>query len=40
LNEFRIYPAKHNVTLKDKIKEAIPNIIEEMKVQEKMFLDK
>ncbi|MCD5383094.1 excinuclease ABC subunit UvrB, partial [Candidatus Gracilibacteria bacterium] len=37
---FRIYPAKHNVTLKEKIKEAIPNIIEEMKTQEKFFLDR
>ena len=40
LDEFKIYPAKHNVTLKEKIKEAIPWIIEEMKAQEKFFIDR
>lgn len=40
LDEFTIYPAKHNVTLKEKIKEAIPWIVEEMKEQEKYFLER
>ena len=40
LDRYKIYPAKHNVTLKEKINEAIPWILEEMKAQEKYFLER
>ena len=39
MNEIKIYPAKHNVTLKEKIKEVIPKIIEEMNAQHKHFME-
>lgn len=39
LNEIKIFPAAHNVTTKEKIDGAISKIVEEVKLQEKHFLD-
>jgi excinuclease ABC subunit B len=39
LNEIKIFPAAHNVTTKEKIDGAISKIVEEVKIQEKHFLD-
>jgi len=39
LNEIKIFPAAHNVTTKEKIDGAISKIIDEVKIQEKHFLD-
>ncbi len=39
LNEIKIFPAAHNVTTKEKIDGAIARIIDEVKIQEKVFLD-
>ena len=39
MDKIKIYPAKHNVTLKEKIWEVIPHIIEEMNLQYKHFMD-
>lgn len=39
MDEVKIYPAKHNVTLKEKIEQVIPKIVEEMDMQKKHFLD-
>lgn len=39
LNDIKIFPAAHNVTTKEKIDGAISKIIEEVKIQEKHFLD-
>lgn len=39
LNDIKIFPAAHNVTTKEKIDGAISKIVEEVKLQEKHFLD-
>ena len=39
LNEIKIFPAAHNVTTKEKIDGAISRIVDEVKLQEKHFLD-
>ncbi len=39
LNDIKIFPAAHNVTTKEKIDGAISKIVDEVKLQEKHFLD-
>ncbi len=39
LNDIKIFPAAHNVTTKEKIDGAVSKILEEVKIQEKYFLD-